>query len=227
MEKTEEMRNLEEMENTLKGMIQNKVPFPKKIEAVKKVETTSDRIADITKKKISAMTSYQRKARKKTMNTKTTRQKQTIFDMFKDRRSPIYGLTKQEVLADFLNKSLSDLFRLTKDERDREWKKFKKRSKGLRNDEMIGIVSRYLSAGTVLRDIPNGHWGDRPLKIKQHIYFRCFEMLDASSFRSEMDKVITGVDEAGDLMIKLSEEQTKNKQVIEVMNGNGGQKHEN
>jgi len=196
----------------------------KKLEEMEKKRqpVTSEKILKITKDKLSKskeMQVFGMKKRKVTVNVTSTKEKQTIFEMFKNRKKAIYGLTKAETLAEFTNKSLNDLFKLTPKERELQWNKFKGRCKALRNDEMIGIISQQLSAGVVLRDLKDGQWGDRPLKKKQHVYFRCSELEDATGFRKEMDKIATGVNDAGDQIVKLSEDHQKNKEIIQVMNG--------
>jgi len=217
---------LSEFEDDIKGIIEKGEPITQNLSTLngfQREKTTSEKLGDITKKKLSKeMGLFTQKPRKKSVNVQSTREKQTVYEMFKERKSVILGLTKEETLAEFLNKSLQEVFQLTQEERKNEWKKFKRRCKALREDEMIGVISEQVSVGSVLRDVEGGHLGERPLIKKQYVYFRCFELNDATGFRKKMDKIIVGVDEAGTQIVKMSEEHQTNEQAIQVMNG--GQK---
>jgi hypothetical protein len=209
-----DIKRLSKLKENINDMKQNgnldavaKKPIPPR------PKTTSERImqkeAEISQKK-----------RKISVHKAVATDKQTLYNIFKDRHGKFYGLSKEETIAEFLGKSLRAVFKLK--EKEKEWEKIKQRMKMLRKDGMIIIISDRLSQGTILRDIKDGQWGDRTVTKTQFVYFRP-ELDEAYGFRDKMDKIIEGVDEAGNQTVKITKKDQDQKKVQQVIR----QKNEN
>ena len=194
---------LANLSNSLKG-IQNKIPLTQSI-------TTSQRIAKIVNKKT--------KLRKKTITKKSAVRRMTIDVMFKDRTNPNLGLKKIEVLSEYLNQSKQQILKMTKEEINSEYKKFKKITKALRKEGYIAIISKPLEIGHSLYDIPNGQWGNRVLSKREYVSFKCTTNNDALKYRGEMDKIKKGVEDCGNDVVNITQSHQKNKQIIKLVNG--------
>ena len=144
---------------------------------------------------------------------------QKLAQEFQERKNAINGLKKFETIHAIYGIPIKKILVMRTEKINSLWNKITLMRNHLRKLHSMAIISKPFPRGTELNDTING-FGKRMLKKPEQIYWRCFNMDDATGTRDDYDKKARGFINAGNQIVELTNEQIEQKPIMDKLTNN-------